>query len=163
MEDPPRKFFRMAPGREVRLMRAYLITCDEVIKDGDGNITELHCSYDPETFGGNAPDGRKVKGTLHWVSAQHAIPAEVRLYDHLFKTEDPEDVPEGEDWMININQEALQVVTAMLEPDLASAKPYDRMQFLRHGYFMVDPDSTPERPIFNRTIGLRDTWKKVKK
>ena len=163
MEDPPRKFFRMAPGREVRLMRAYLITCDEVIKDGDGNITELHCSYDPETFGGNAPDGRKVKGTLHWVSAQHAIPAEVRLYDHLFKTEDPEDVPEGEDWMININQDALQVVTAMLEPDLATAKPYDRMQFLRHGYFMVDPDSTPERPIFNRTIGLRDTWAKVKK
>ncbi|MDJ0752391.1 MAG: glutamine--tRNA ligase/YqeY domain fusion protein [Ardenticatenaceae bacterium] len=163
MEDPPRKFFRMAPGREVRLMKAYLVTCTEVIKDEAGEVIELRCTYDPDSYGGNPADGRKVKGTLHWVSAGQAVDAEVRLYDKLFLTEDPEDVAEGEDFTVNINPDSLQVVTAKVEPSLAEAAVGASFQFMRHGYFAVDPDSQPNRPVFNRTVGLRDTWAKTQK
>ncbi len=167
MEDPPRKFFRLGPGREVRLRSAYWITCQEVIKDDAGKVVELRCTYDPETRGGNNPppdaEGkvRKVKGTLHWVSAAHAIDAEVRLYEHLFTKENPEDVAEGEDWLQNVNPESLKVVTGKLEPALADARPGDPIQFERLGYFTPDPDNTPERPVFNRTVGLRDSWAKI--
>ncbi len=168
MEDPPRKFFRLAPGREVRLRYAYWITCQEVVKDAAGNPVELRCTYDPETRGGDAPppgpDGkrRKVKGTLHWVSAPHAIDAEIRLYDHLFSTEDPGDVPEGGNWLDNVNPESLKVLTGCkLEPALAEANPAAPYQFERQGYFVLDPDSSPGEPVFNRTIGLRDTWAKI--
>ena len=164
MEEPVPKYRRLIPGREVRLMRAYLITCNDVIKDEDGNITELHCTYDPETYGGNAVDGRKVKGTLHWVSAEHAVPVEIRDYEHLFTAENPsappEDAPDGADWTANVRENSLTVSTGYVEPDVAEAKVGDRFQFQRHGYYTVDPDSTPEKPVFNRTIGLRDTWGK---
>jgi glutaminyl-tRNA synthetase len=162
LEDAPKKFFRLAPGREVRLRYAYFITCTDVVKDAAGNITELRCTYDPATRGGNAPDGRKVKGTIHWVSAQHAVTAEVRLYDHLFKTEFPDDAPEGRTFLDNINPDSLTVVRdARLEPSLASAQAGTHFQFERLGYFFVDPqDSQPSRPIFNRTVTLRDTWAK---
>jgi glutaminyl-tRNA synthetase len=162
MEDAPKKFFRLAPGREVRLRYAYFITCTEVVKDAAGNVTELRCTYDPATRGGNAPDGRKVKGTIHWVSASHAATAEVRLYDHLFKTEFPDDAPEGRTFLDNINADSLAVVRdAKLEPSLVTAKPGDHFQFERLGYFFVDPqDSQPGRPVFNRTVTLRDTWSK---
>jgi glutaminyl-tRNA synthetase len=162
MEDAPKKFFRLAPGREVRLRYAYFITCTEVVKDAAGNITELRCTYDPATRGGNAPDGRKVKGTIHWVSASHAATAEVRLYDHLFKTEFPDDAPEGRTFLDNINPDSLAIVSdAKLEPSLATAKPGDHFQFERLGYFFVDPqDSQPGGPVFNRTVTLRDTWSK---
>jgi glutaminyl-tRNA synthetase len=164
MEDPPRKFFRLAPGREVRLRYAYFITCNEVIKDDNGNIIELHCTYDPATRGGDAPDGRKVKATMHWASAQHAVNAEVRLYDHLFTAEDPEDVPDGADWLDGVSAESLVVNTAaMVEPSLVEAKPGERFQFERQGYFCVDPDSTHDKPVFNRTVGLRDSWAKIAK
>ncbi|HDZ21092.1 hypothetical protein LCGC14_0094640 [marine sediment metagenome] len=164
MEDPPRKFFRLTPGREVRLRYAYFITCTDVVKDADGNVVELHCTYDPATRGGDSPDGRKVKGTLHWVSAAEAIPAEVRLYDHLFTTEDPEDVAEGEDFTANLNPDSLVTLTGcMLEPSLAAAEPGSRYQFERKGYFCVDPDSAADKPIFNRTVTLKDTWAKLKK
>jgi glutaminyl-tRNA synthetase len=164
MEDPPRKFFRLAPGREVRLRWAYFIKCEEVIKDADGNITELRCTYDPETKGGNAPDGRKVKGTIHWVSAEHCFDAEVRLYDTLFTQEDPADVPEGTDWKENINPDSLRIVRGMMEPALKGAAPGDMIQFERVGYFTPDSaDSKPEAPVFNRTVTLRDTWAKIKK
>jgi glutaminyl-tRNA synthetase len=159
-EVPPPKYFRLFPGNEVRLRYAYFIKCTEVVKDASGNVTEVHCTYDPATRGGNAPDGRKVKSTIHWVSAADAIPAEVRLYDHLFKTPDPEDVPEGGDWRSNLNPNSLEVVTAQLEPSLKSAKPADRFQFERHGYFTVDPDSTDGKLVFNRTVSLKDTWAK---
>jgi len=163
MEDPPRKFFRLAPGREVRLRWAYFITCTDVVKDDSGEIVELRCTYDPKTRGGDAPDGRKVKGTLHWVSAKHALQVEARLYDRLFMTEDPGDVAEGDDWRSNLNPDSLRVVAnCMVEPGLASAKPGDRVQFERRGYFCVDPDSTPGRPVFNRTVPLRDSWAKKK-
>ena len=159
MEDAPKKFFRLAPGREVRLLGAYYVTCTGVVKDEAGNVIELRCTYDPESRGGATPDGRKVKGTLHWVSADHAVPAEVRLYDTLFTKEDPE---EGGDFMDNLNPDSLQVIPeAMVEPDLASARPGDRFQFMRQGYFVVDPDSTPEKLVFNRTVSLRDTWAKI--
>jgi glutaminyl-tRNA synthetase len=162
MEEPPKKFFRLAPGREVRLRYAYFVTCTKVVKDKDGNIVELHCTYDPATRGGDAPDGRKVKSTLHWVSAGHAIEAEVRLYDHLFTKEYPDDVAEGEDFKSNLNPGSLEVLTSCrLEPSLAQAKPFSRYQFERLGYFCVDPDSTKEKPVFNRTVGLRDTWAKI--
>jgi glutaminyl-tRNA synthetase len=162
MEEPPKKFFRLAPGREVRLRYAYFVTCTKVVKDKDGNIVELHCTYDPATRGGDAPDGRKVKSTLHWVSAGHAIEAEVRLYDHLFTKENPDDVAEGEDFKSNLNPGSLEVLTSCrLEPSLAQAKPFSRYQFERLGYFCVDPDSTKEKPVFNRTVGLRDTWAKI--
>ncbi len=162
MEDPPRKFFRLAPGREVRLRYAFFITCQEVIKNEQGNITELRCTYDPATRGGDAPDGRKVKGTLHWVSAKHAVKAEVRLYDYLFTKESPLDMEEGEDWKANLNKDSLQVLNeCYLEPSLADVEPGYRCQFERLGYFCKDLDSTPEKPVFNRTVSLKDSWKKM--
>jgi len=164
MEDPPKKFFRLAPGREVRLMHAYYITCTEVVKDAAGNVTELRCTYDPATRGGDSPDGRKIKSTLHWVSARHALNAEVRLYDHLFTQPDPDDVPEGQDFTDLINPNSLQVVTGVkVEPSLGRAASGDRFQFLRNGYFVADPDSTAATPVFNRTVTLRDTWAKIQK
>jgi len=164
MEDPPKKFFRLGPEREVRLKHAYFIKCEKVIKDVSGNIIELRCTYDPATKSGQAGDGRKVKGTLHWVSAEHAIDAEVRLYDHLFTKEDPNDTEEGKDFTSNINPNSLEVLTnCKVEPSLANAKPGDRFQFLRQGYFCVDPDSQEGRLVFNRTVGLRDSWAKMKR
>jgi glutaminyl-tRNA synthetase len=165
MEDPPKKFFRLAPGREVRLRYAYFIRCVEVIKDTDGNVTELHCTIDPETKGGNAPDGRKVKATLHWVSAAHAVSAEVRLYDHLFSVENPDDVAdETLDWKSNLNPESLTVNSiAKLEPSLADEKPGARFQFERLGYFCVDSDSGDEQLVFNRIVTLRDAWARANK
>jgi glutaminyl-tRNA synthetase len=162
-EDPPPKFFRLAPGREVRLRYAYFITCQEVVKDAEGNVTELRCTYDPATRGGDAPDGRKVKATLHWVAAPTAVPAEIRLYDHLFTKPDPDDVPEGETYLANLNPHALQVKTGLVEPSVADAPAGRRYQFERLGYFCADPDSMPGRPVFNRTVTLRDTWAKIEK
>jgi glutaminyl-tRNA synthetase len=163
MEEPPPKFYRLAPGREVRLRYAYFIKCVGVEKDEKtGEVVELRCTYDPATRGGYAPDGRKVKATIHWVSAEHAIEAEVRLYDRLFLKEDPTDIPEGVDWKVNINPNSLEVLKeCKLEPSLKDVKPGERFQFERLGYFCVDPDSTPERPVFNRTVTLRDQWAKV--
>ncbi len=164
MEEPPKKFYRLAPGREVRLRYAYFITCKEVVKDANGQITELHCTYDPATRGGDAPDGRKVKATLHWVSAKNAIEAEVRLYEHLFTTENPDDTAEGRDFTSNLNPNSLEVLTSCrLEPSLKNAKPSDRYQFERLGYFCVDPDSSQGKLIFNRTVTLRDPWAKIQK
>jgi glutaminyl-tRNA synthetase len=161
-EDAPRKWFRLAPGAEVRLKHAYLVTCDEVIKDEAGDVIELRCSYDPETRGGEAPDGRKVRGTLHWVSAAHAIDAEVRMYDRLFPQEYPEEF-EG-DFLEQLNPHSLDVIgDAKIEPMLAGAEAGLRCQFLRHGYFCVDPDSTPEKLVFNHTVSLRDSWAKIEK
>jgi glutaminyl-tRNA synthetase len=164
-EDPPKQYFRLSPGREVRLRYGYFITCTGVVKDPKtGEITEVHCTYDPATRGGNAPDGRRVKSTIHWVSAEHAIDAEVRLYDNLFVSENPDDVPEGQDFTANLNPKSLEVATgAKLEPSLAGAPPASRYQFERLGYFSVDPDSTEEKPVFNRTVALRDTWAKIEK
>ncbi len=163
MEDPPKKFFRLAPGQEVRLRYAYFLKCQEVVKNSEGEITELRCTYDPETKGGQAPDGRKVKGTIHWVSAPHAVLAEVRLYDHLFNVPDPDDVAEGQDWLDHLNPDSLRVLTTCrLEPSLAEATAGSRFQFERLGYFCVDTvDSSPGKPIFNRTVSLRDTWAKI--
>ena len=162
-EEPPPKFYRLSPGREIRLKDAYYITCTEVVKDeATGEIIELRCTYDPETHGGTSSDGRKVRGTSHWVSAEHAVDAEVRIYDHLFVTEDPDDVPEGGDFKDNLNPESLVVMkSCKLEQGLDQAKPGERFQFLRQGYFCVDPDSTPEAPVFNRTVALRDTWARM--
>jgi glutaminyl-tRNA synthetase len=164
-EDPPKKFFRLAPGREVRLRCGYFITCTDVVKDpASGQVTELRCTYDPATRGGDAPDGRKVKATLHWVSAAHALAAEARLYDHLFARPDPETVEEGKDLFSNLNPNSLEVLTdCRIEPSVASAAPGDRFQFERLGYFCVDPDSAPGRLVFNRTVTLRDTWAKIEK
>lgn len=161
-EVPPAKWFRLAPGREVRLKHAYYVTCNEVKKDeAAGEIVELHCSYDPDTRGGWSSDGRKVRGTLHWVSASHALDAEVRLYDHLFTRENPD---EAEDFLESINTESLQVLEgARVEPSLRDAVHGDRFQFLRQGYFCVDYDSSTERLVFNRTATLRDTWAKIEK
>jgi glutaminyl-tRNA synthetase len=156
-ENPPKQFFRLAPGREVRLRYAYFITCKEAIKDAAGNITELRCTYDPATRGGDSPDGRSPKATLHWVSAEHALPVEARLYDRLFNEERP-----GNETPINPN--SLEIVTSCkVEPSLASAKAGDRVQFERIGYFCVDPDSRPDALVFNRTVTLRDTWAKIEK
>ena len=164
MEDPPKKFFRLGPGREVRLRYGYFLKCNDVVKDDAGNIIELRCTYDPETAGGKAPDGRKVKGTIHWVSAAEAIDAEVRLYDVLFKSEDAGDVPEGVDWKDTINPDSLKVLNSKLEPSLATAKPGQNFQFERNGYFCVDSkDSTNEKPVFNRTVTLKDSWAKIAK
>jgi glutaminyl-tRNA synthetase len=165
MEVPPKQFFRLAPGREVRLRYAYFIKCEEAIKDAQGNIVELRCTYDPATRGGDAPDGRKVKATLHWVSAAHAIDAEVRLYDHLCKIEDLGDVPENEDWKNYLNPNSLEVLKGCrLEPSLAEAEPGSRWQFERLGYFCVDTvDSRPGGQVFNRSVTLKDTWAKVQK
>ena len=163
-EDPPKQYFRLSPGREVRLRYGYFITCTGVVKDADGNVVEIHCTYDPATRGGNAPDGRKVKSTIHWVSASHAIDAEIRLYDNLFSVEDPNQAPEGKDFLANLNPNSLEIVpVAKLEPSLASARSGDRFQFERLGYFCVDLDSTPDKLVFNRTVGLRDTWAKIEK
>jgi glutaminyl-tRNA synthetase len=164
-EDPPKDYFRLAPGREVRLRYAYFIRCEKAIKDESGRVVELRCTYDPATKGGNAPDGRKVKATIHWVAAEQSIAAEVRLYDHLFSKEDPEDVPAGSDYKSNLNPNSLEVLTnCRLEPSLAAAKPGDRFQFERLGYFCVDTrDSKPGKPVFNRTVQLRDTWAKIEK
>jgi glutaminyl-tRNA synthetase len=162
-EDPPPKFFRLAPGREVRLRYAYFIKCVDLVKDANGEIIELRCTYDPATRGGDAPDGRKVKATLHWVSAQHAIPAEARIYDHLFVKPDPDDVEPGGSFIDNLNPNSLQVVNCMIEPSVAGAKPGARFQFERQGYFCVDPDSTPDKLVFNRTATLRDTWANIQK
>jgi glutaminyl-tRNA synthetase len=159
MEDPPKKFFRLAPGREVRLRYAYFITCREAVKDAAGQIVELRCTYDPATRGGNAPDGRSPKATLHWVSAAHAVPAEVRLYEYLFKRADPH---AADDFLAELNPNSEQVLTGCrLEPSLANLPVGSRVQFERVGYFCVDPDSQPGRPVFNRTVTLRDTWAKI--
>ena len=166
MEDPPKKFFRLAPGREVRLRYAYFITCVDVVKDpATGEIIELHCTYDPATRGGDAPDGRRVKGTLHWVSAKDAIPAQVRLYDHLFTKENPNEVEEGKNFTDYLNPNSLEILNdCMLEPSLAGAEPSSRYQFERLGYFCVDAkDSKPDALVFNRTVTLRDTWAKILK
>jgi glutaminyl-tRNA synthetase len=161
-EDPPKQYYRLAPGREVRLRYGYLITCRSVVKDADGNVVELHCTYDPETRGGNTPDGRKVKSTIHWVSAAHAVDAEVRLYETLFTKENPDEVDEGQDFTANLNPNSLEALTGCkVEPGLRDATPGARYQFERMGYFSVDPDSTAGKPVFNRTIGLRDTWAKI--
>jgi glutaminyl-tRNA synthetase len=163
-EEPPKKFYRLSPGQEVRLRGGYFITCTSVVKDEKtGEIVEVHCTYDPQTRSGNAPDGRKVKSTIHWVSAQHAIDAEVRLYENLFAVENPGDVPEGQDFTVNLNPNSLEVATGKLEPSLATAQAGDRYQFERLGYFCADPDSKPGAPVFNRTVPLRDTWAKIEK
>jgi glutaminyl-tRNA synthetase len=162
MEEPPKKFFRLSPGKEVRLRCAYFITCHEVVKDERGDLVELRCTYDPATRGGDSPDGRKVKATLHWVSAAHARRAEVRLYDRLFSVQDPETVPEGKTFIDFLNPNSLEVLRdALVEPSLASAAPGRRVQFERLGYFAVDPDSRPGALVFNRIVSLRDTWAKI--
>jgi glutaminyl-tRNA synthetase len=164
MEAPPKKFFRLAPGREVRLRYAYFVTCTDVIKDDNGEVVGLYGTYDPATRGGHAPDGRRVKATLHWVSADHAVDAEVRLYDHLFTREDPDDVPEGQDFTASLNPDSLRIETGCkVEPSLKETKALDRYQFERTGYFCTDPDSTPDKLIFNKTAGLRDTWAKIQR
>ena len=164
-EDPPKEFFRLAPGREVRLRYAYFVKCTGVVKDpATGEVTELHCAYDPATRGGDSPDGRKVKATLHWVSAPHSLPAEARLYDHLFTVEHPNDVEASRDFKDYLNPQSLEVLTSCrVEPSLACATPESRYQFERLGYFCVDPDSKPGAIVFNRTVALRDTWAKIEK
>jgi glutaminyl-tRNA synthetase len=161
MEHPPGKYFRLAPGQEVRLLGAYYITCSEVIKNEAGEVVEVRCTYDPESRGGQSPDGRKVKGTIHWLSAQHAIPAEARLYDNLFTKPNPNDTPEGEEFTANINPSSMEVAEIYVEPDLARARVGNSYQFMRQGYFTLDPDSTAEKAVFNRTIPLRDSWAKL--
>ncbi len=161
-EEAPKKWFRLAPGAEVRLKSACLVRCQEVVKDAAGQVVELHCTWDPQSLGGNAPDGRKVKGTLHWLSATHALQAEVRLYDRLFTTEDPMNVPAGGDWRDALNPHALEIlVAARVDPGLAAAVPGTRLQFERLGYFCVDLDSKPDALVFNRTTGLKDSWAKI--
>ena len=163
-ENPPKGYFRLSPGREVRLRYAYLVTCTNVVKNDQGEIVEVHCTYDPATRGGTTPDGRKVKSTIHWVSAAHSIDAEVRLYDNLFSKEDPDQVETGQDFTANLNPASLEVVTsAKLEPSLANLTAGSRYQFERLGYFCVDPDSKPGKLVFNRTVALKDTWAKVEK
>jgi glutaminyl-tRNA synthetase len=165
MEDPPKKFFRLGPGREVRLRYGYFLRCNEVVKDPQsGEVLELRCTYDPETLGGKSPDGRKVKGTIHWVSAEHCLPAEVRLYDHLFSVPEPSDVPDGGDYRDNLNPDSLVTLTeCRVEQSLQSVQPGDRYQFERNGYFCVDVDSTSSKLVFNRTVTLRDAWAKLQK
>jgi len=163
-EDPPKKFFRLSPGTEVRLRGGYFIKCTGVMKDEQGNVAEVHCTYDPATRSGNAPDNRKVKATIHWVSAEHALACEVRIYENLFSKENPGDAPEGQDFRANLNPNSLEVITdAKLEPSVKGAAPETRYQFERLGYFCVDPDSTAEKLVFNRTVALRDTWAKIEK
>jgi glutaminyl-tRNA synthetase len=164
-EDPPKKYFRLAPGREVRLRYGYFITCRDVVRNQQGEIVEVRCQYDPATRGGNAPDGRKVKGTIHWVSAEHALPIEARLYEYLFRKADPDEVDqEGADWRSNLNPNSLEVVQpAYVEPSLATAAVGTSYQFERLGYFCLDPDSTADKRVFNRTVTLKDTWAKIEK
>lgn len=161
LEDPPKNYNRLAPGREVRLRYCYYITCREAIKDVNGNVIELRCTYDPATRGGQSPDGRKVKGTIHWVSVKHALEAEVRLYDRLFLVERPDDLPEGQDFIQNLNPESLKVATAFCEPSLQNVNSLDKIQFERIGYFCVDQESQPDKLVFNRTVSLKDTWAKI--
>jgi len=164
MEKPPKKFYRLAPGREVRLRYAYFVTCTNVVKNKNGEVVELHCTYDPATRGGDSPDGRKVKATLHWVSAAHSLQAEVRLYKHLFTKENPDDAADGADFKSNLNPNSLETLTdCRVEPSLADAAPGSRYQFERLGYFCVDPDSSKETLVFNRTVSLRDPWAKIQK
>jgi glutaminyl-tRNA synthetase len=165
LEDPPKKFHRLAPGREVRLRWAYIVKCVDVVKNAAGEVVEIHCTHDPATRGGGTPDGRKVQGTIHWVSARHAVEAEVRLYDHLFLNENPDDVAEGVDWLSTVSPGSLEVLRgAKVEPALAATPPGSNVQFERTGYFCADlEEHTPERPVFNRTTTLRDTWAKVQK
>jgi glutaminyl-tRNA synthetase len=160
MEDPPKRFYRLAPGREVRLRYGYFITCREVVKDAAGEVAELRCTYDPATRGGDAPDGRRPKATLHWLSAGHAAPAEVRLYEHLFACPDP---GVGGDLLADLNPRSEEVLSGCLvEPALAEAPVGETLQFERLGYFCSDPDSKPGRPVFNRTLTLKDTWVKIR-
>ncbi len=163
MEDPPKKFFRLSPGAEVRLKHAYLVRCNGFDKDSDGNVTEIRCTYDPDSRGGEAPDGRRVKGTLHWVSAPHAVDAEVRLYDHLFTLRDMDSMEEGRDYKDYLNPDSLQRLTGCkVEPSLAEAGPMERFQFMRNGYFCTDPEHTRKHPVFNRTVSLKDSWAREK-
>jgi glutaminyl-tRNA synthetase len=163
-ENPPKDYFRLSPGREVRLRYAYFLKCVDVVKNDAGDVIEVHCTYDPQTRGGNAPDGRKVKSTIHWVSAAHAATAEVRLYDILFTKEDPGEVEEGQDFTANLNPKSLEVIAdAKVEPGLAQPAPEGRYQFERLGYFCVDPDSAPGKPVFNRTVALKDAWARIEK
>jgi glutaminyl-tRNA synthetase len=163
-EDPPKQYYRLSPGREVRLRYGYFITARSVVKNDAGEVAEVHCTYDPATRGGNAPDGRKVKSTIHWVSAAHAVDAEVRVYDRMFTKEDPDDVEEGQEFTANLNPRSLEMITdAKVEPSLAGAAVGSRFQFERLGYFCVDLDSTPGKPVFNRTVALKDTWAKIEK
>ncbi|MEJ5367853.1 MAG: glutamine--tRNA ligase/YqeY domain fusion protein [Bryobacteraceae bacterium] len=163
-ETPPKGYYRLYPGNEVRLRYGYIVKCTGCVKDDSGEVIEVHCTYDPATRGGNTPDGRKVKSTIHWVSVAHAFDAEVRLYDTLFVKPDPDDTEPGKDWTSNLNPNSLEVLQGCkMEPSLREAKPGDRFQFERLGYFCVDPDTTPEHMVFNRTVGLRDTWAKVEK
>lgn len=161
--DPPKKYYRLAPGQEVRLRYAYFVTCTDVVKNAEGNVQEIHCTYDPASRGGNSPDGRKVKGTIHWVSAKYALPAEVRLYEQLFSVADPNNVPEGKTFLDYINPDSLRTVSARLEPAMAQIRTGETVQFERVGYFCKDRDSTDELPVFNRTVTLRDTWAKIEK
>ncbi|NSW51499.1 MAG: glutamine--tRNA ligase/YqeY domain fusion protein [Anaerolineae bacterium] len=160
MENPPKKYFRLSPGTEVRLIKAYYITCTGVVKDDAGNIIEIHAEYDPLSKGGMSDDGRRVKGTLHWVSAAHAVDVELRLYDRLFNVPNPDDVPEGETFLVHLNPDSLNVVTAKTEPYLQNAEPGLQYQFMRKGYFIQDPDSTNNHPVFNQAVALRDSWAK---
>jgi glutaminyl-tRNA synthetase len=159
-EEPPPKFFRLSPGREVRLRYAYFIKCVGVVKDEAGNVVEVRCTYDPATRGGDAPDGRKVKATIHWVSAQHALPIETRLYEPLFTKPNPDDMPEGQTFLDAINPNSLEVVRSFVEPSVKNAQPGDKFQFERMGYFCVDPDSAPDKLVFNRAVGLKDSYAK---
>lgn len=164
MENPPNKFYRLSPGREVRLRYAYFIKCEEVVKDAAGNVIEVRCTYDPTTRGGDSPDGRKVKATLHWVSAEHAVEAEVRLYNQLFNRANPNDESEGKDFTAYINPNSLEVLPkCYVEPSLKDAQSGSYYQFERIGYFCVDPDTTAEKPVFNRTVTLKDEWAKLQK
>jgi len=163
-EEPPKGYFRLSPGREVRLRYGYLVTCTGVVKNENGEVVEVHCTYDPATRGGNTPDGRKVKSTIHWVSAANALDAEVRIYENLFTKENPNEVEGGQDFTANLNPKSLEVISnAKVEPSLAGAAAGSRYQFERLGYFCVDPDSKPDKLIFNRTVALKDTWAKVEK
>ena len=163
-EDPPKQYYRLSPGREVRLRYGYFVTCTGVVKNAAGEVTEVHCTYDPATRGGDSPDGRKVKSTIHWVSAAHAIDAEVRLYETLFTKEDPNEVEEGQEFTVNLNPKSLEIIAAAkIEPGVKGAPPLTRYQFERLGYFCVDKDTTPDRMVFNRTVTLKDTWAKIEK
>ena len=161
MEDPPKKYYRLAPGAEVRLRYGYFIRCVDVIKDERGVITEVHCTYDPETRGGNSPDGRKVQGTIHWVSIKHAVKAEARLYEHLFIKENPDDIAEGEDWKDGMNPDSMKTLECFVEPSLANVESLQKFQFERLGYFSADLDSVSGKPVFNRTVTLKDSWSKM--
>lgn len=160
MENPPKKYFRLFPGGEIRLKHAYYVTCVNVVKDAEGNVTEVHCTYDPASKGGWTEDGRKVRGTSHWVSARHAVRCEVRIYDNLFTKENPDDVEEGQDFTANISPDSLKITGCWGEPSLAEAAEFTSFQFLRQGYFVADPDTSKEKPVFNRTVSLKDSWAK---